>query len=86
MNNIIELENENGGTESFYVEEETVINGASYLLVSEITDKEIADAYILKDISAPESEDAEYIFVEDEVERNSVGAIFREMLEDAELL
>ena len=53
--------------QEFYVEEQTNIAGVTYLLVSDSQDEE-ADAYILKDISAPGSTEACYEMVEDDDE------------------
>ena len=51
----------------FFVEEQTRVNGTSYLLVSD-SDEDEANAYIMKDVS-PESEaEAEYVMVDDEIE------------------
>ena len=54
---------------------------ATYLLVSDSQDEE-ADAYILKDISAPGSTEACYEMVEDEDELQAVYAVFQQMLDD----
>ena len=48
------FQSDDGTTAKFYVEEQTNIAGVTYLLVSDSQDEE-ADAYILKDISAPGS-------------------------------
>ncbi|HIV22940.1 MAG TPA: DUF1292 domain-containing protein [Candidatus Merdiplasma excrementigallinarum] len=70
--------------EEFYVLEQTMIGGISYLLV---TDKEEGDgeAWILKDLSKDGETEALYEMVEDEVELEAVGRIFAEMLEDVDL-
>ena len=70
--------------EEFYVLEQTMIGGISYLLVS---DKEEGDgeAWILKDLSKDGETEALYEMVEDEVELVAVGRIFAEMLEDVDL-
>lgn len=70
--------------EEFYVLEQTMIGGISYLLV---TDKEEGDgeAWILKDLSKDGETEALYEMVEDEVELEAVGLIFAEMLEDVDL-
>ena len=46
----IRFEAEDGVSVEFYVEEQTKIQGTSYLLVSDSMDEE-ATAYVLKDIS-----------------------------------
>lgn len=70
--------------EEFYVLEQTMIGGISYLLV---TDKEegYGEAWILKDLSKDGETEALYEMVEDEVELEAVGRIFAEMLEDVDL-
>ena len=70
--------------EEFYVLEQTMIGGISYLVV---TDKEEGDgeAWILKDLSKDGETEALYEMVEDEVELEAVGRIFAEMLEDVDL-
>ena len=71
----------------FYILEETRVNGANYLLVtdSENEEAEEAQAYILKDTSAPEYTEAVYEFVDDEEELTAVSRIFDELLEDIDL-
>ena len=70
---------------TFYVEEETKVNGISYLLVSDAPGDD-ANACILKDISTPADAQASYIIVEDDVEFNAVAELFSQMLEDTEVL
>ena len=56
-------------TLEFYVVEETKLNGANYLLVTDAEDDdEEGDCYILKDMSGADESDALYEFVEDEDE------------------
>ena len=71
-------------TVGFFVVEETRINGASYLLVTETEDDE-AEAYILKDTSLDGEEEASYVFVEDDNELEAVSKIFAELLEDVDI-
>ena len=52
----IKFQSEDGIVE-FYVEEQTTIAGITYLLVSDSQDDE-ANAYILKDISEKDSQEA----------------------------
>lgn len=72
------------GKEEFFVEEQTMIGGVQYLLVSDSADDE-ANAYILKDISAMENEDADYVMVEDPVEFDAVAGVFAKMMDDTEV-
>ena len=70
--------------EEFYVLEQTMIGGISYLLV---TDKEEGDgeAWILKDLSKDGETEALYEMVEDEAELASVFKIFEQLIEDMDL-
>lgn len=68
----------------FFVLEETKINGINYILVTEEEEGD-AEAYILKDLSAAEDEEALYEFVEDEEEMEYVSKIFAEILDDVEI-
>ena len=68
-------------TLEFYVVEETKLNGANYLLVTDAED----DCYILKDMSGAEEADALYEFVEDEDELEGLMKIFAELLDDVDL-
>ena len=72
---------EDGETVEFYIEEQTRINGTSYLLVADSEDGE-ANAYIMKDLSADGDETASYVMVDDDVEREAVAKVFEQMLED----
>lgn len=80
----IRLEADNGQELEFYVEEQARIGGCDYLLVSDSQEEE-AQAYILKDISAEDSEMAHYEFVEDDEELEAVSKVFEQTLEDADL-
>ncbi|SHI54298.1 DUF1292 domain-containing protein [Parasporobacterium paucivorans] len=69
-----------------FVIEQTRVNNMEYLLVTESEDDgEEAEAYILKDLSCPEEEEAVYEFVEDDAELKYVSDIFAELLEDTEI-
>lgn len=71
-------------TEEFYVLEQTQINGAAYILV---TDSEEDDAVclILKDTSSREDRDSIYEVVEDDTELLAVSKVFEELLEDVDI-
>lgn len=72
-----------GEEETFYIVEETRINGRNYLLVTESEDEDgESEAYILKDMSEDGDADALYEFVEDDDELDSVSAIFAQLLDD----
>ncbi len=78
---------EEGKDIDVYVIEETVINNTGYLLVTDSDDEdaEEVEVYILKDISEKESEEADYIVVEDDNELEYVSKIFTELIEDAKI-
>ena len=65
----------------FVVEEETTLNGAKYLLVSEQSDTEDCDAYILKEIQT-EEEESLYQMVEDDVEFSALAKVFSELTDE----
>ena len=75
---------DDGEAAEFYVEEQTVIGGISYLLVSDSQEDE-ASAYILKDVSEKGSPDACYEMVEDDAELEAVSRVFGEILEEVDL-
>ena len=73
------------GIQEFYVEEQTRINGFNYLLVSDSVTDEEAQAYILKDVSDPTSQEARYVMVEEEEELEVVSGVFSQMMEDVDI-
>ncbi len=76
---------ETGEEVDFFIIEETRVNNCNYILVTESDDEnDEAEAYILKDVSPAESEDALYEIVEDEEELKAVSKIFDELLEDVD--
>ena len=80
----IEFQMENGEAPvQFFVLEQTIIAGISYLLVSDSEDDD-AEALILKDLSAPEEEESIYEIVDDDEELDAVAAVFANMLDDVE--
>lgn len=79
----IVFEPEEGSPVEFYVLEETKLGGITYILVTG-EEQGDGDAWILKDISSPEEEEAVYEMVEDDVELDAVGAVFESMMEDVE--
>ncbi len=80
----IVLTADDGEKEVFFVIEETKINNVNYLLVSKSTDNG-SDAYILKDMSAPEEKEARYEFVDDDEEIDYIGKIFAELLDGEDI-
>ncbi len=74
------------GTElELFIEEQTTIGGITYLLVSDSQGEE-GNAYILKDVSDSDSEEAVYVMPEDDRELDAVYAVFREMMDDVDLI
>ncbi len=65
----------------FLVEDETQLNGNKYLLVSESTEEQIFDAYILKEIK-DENDEVTYQVVEDDVEFMALARIFTELSDE----
>ena len=68
----------------FYVLEQTRLGGIDYILVTD-SEEDDGEAVILRDMSAPEEEEAVYEIVADDEELNAVAAVFENMLEDIEL-
>lgn len=86
MDNIVQfVDPETAETIEFLVEEETMLNGKKYLLVSEETEDGECNAYILKEITT-EDDECLYEMVEDDVEFSALAKIFSELTdEDTEL-
>ena len=80
----IKFQSPDGTVEEFYIEEQTMIGGVSYLLVSDSMDEE-ATAYILKDVSTGTEPEACYEMVEDDEELQAVYKVFEQMLDDVDL-
>ena len=80
----IKFQSPDGTVEEFYIEEQTMIGGVSYLLVSDSMDEE-ANAYILKDVSTDTEPEACYEMLEDEEELQAVYKVFEQMLDDVDL-
>ena len=80
----IKFQSPDGTVEEFYIEEQTMIGGVSYLLVSDSMDEE-ATAYILKDVSTGTEQEACYEMVEDDEELQAVYKVFEQMLDDVDL-
>ena len=82
----IKLTDDEGNELEVSVIEQTKINNTSYLLVTDSEDdEEEINAFIVKDLSSPEDEDAIYEFVEDDEELEGVSKIFAELLEDIDI-
>ena len=77
---------EDGNEVEMYVVEETRINNVNYLLVTEDEgDEEEAEAYILKDVSKEEDEEAVYEMVVEDSEIDYIVKVFSELLEDIDI-
>ena len=70
----------------FFVVEQTMLNNINYLLVTESEDETTeAEAYILKDLSKPMDEQAQYVMVEEDKELEAVSQVFAQLLDDIDL-
>jgi len=75
---------EDGESMEWFVLEQTTVGGINYILVTDSEEGD-AEALILKDLSAPGDEEANYEIVEDEEELQSVAGIFENLMEDVKL-
>ena len=75
--------NTDDGEESFFILEETRVNGFNYILVAEDENPE-SECYIMKDLSSEGEKEAIYEFVDDDMELEAIGKIFTELLETEE--
>ena len=71
-------------TVEFFVLEQTKINGAVYILVTD-SEEDDAECLILKDMSSAEDADSVYEVVEDDNELLAVSKVFEELLEDVDI-
>ena len=79
----IKFVDEEGTELEFSVIEQTRVNNTDYLLVTDSEDdEEEINAFIVKDLSEPEDEDALYEIVEDDDEFERVAKIFDEIVGD----
>ncbi len=76
---------DSGESVDFYVLEETRINAASYLLVTDAPEGEDGECYILKDVSGQQDAEAVYEFVDDDDELDGVFRVFEQLLSDADV-
>ena len=72
------------GEDDFFVLEETMITGSTYILVTDSDDDE-AECLILKDSGVQGQGDSVYEIVEDETELLAVSKVFEELLEDVNI-
>ncbi len=71
-------------TEEFFVLEQTKINGAVYILVTD-SEEDDAECLILKDTSSADSTESVYEVIEDDTELLAVSKVFEELLEDVDI-
>ena len=83
----IKFQAEDGSAgEEIYVIAQTMLGGVQYLLVADGPGQE-ANAWILKDVSDPEAQEAQYETIEDDAEFDAVAGIFKSLLdEDADVV
>ena len=84
MEKVIFVDPETNEEIEFFVIEQTQLNGTKYLLVAE-DDEEDSPAYILEEIE-DDDKDIIYSFVEDDDRLESLGKIFAELLDDADVI
>ena len=67
-----------------YVLESTRLAGIDYILASDVEAGD-GSCFILKELSAPESEETDYEMVEDDNELDYLLSVFGELLDDVDL-
>ena len=72
------------GEDEFFVLEQTEINGATYILVTD-SEEDDAECLILKETGVEEQTDKMYEIVEDDTELLAVSKVFEELLEDVSI-
>ena len=72
------------GEDEFFVLEQTKINGATYILVTD-SEEDDAECLILKETGVEEQTDKMYEIVEDDTELLAVPKVFEELLEDVSI-
>lgn len=72
------------GEDEFFVLEQTKINGATYILVTD-SEEDDAECLILKETGVEEQTDKVYEIVEDDTELLAVSKVFEELLEDVSI-
>lgn len=72
------------GEDEFFVLEQTKINGATYILVTDLEEDD-AECLILKETGVEEQTDKMYEIVEDDTELLAVSKVFEELLEDVSI-
>lgn len=72
------------GEDEFFVLEQTKINEATYILVTD-SEEDDAECLILKETGVEEQTDKMYEIVEDDTELLAVSKVFEELLEDVSI-
>ena len=72
------------GEDEFFVLEQTKINGATYILVTD-SEEDDAECLILKETGVEEQTDKMYEIVEDDTELLAVSKVFEELLKDVSI-
>ena len=72
------------GEDEFFVLEQTKINGATYILVTD-SEEDDAECLILKETGVEEQTDKMYEIVEDDTGLLAVSKVFEELLEDVSI-
>ena len=72
------------GEDEFFILEQTKINGATYILVTD-SEEDDAECLILKETGVEEQTDKMYEIVEDDTELLAVSKVFEELLEDVSI-
>ena len=72
------------GEDEFFVLEQTKLNGATYILVTD-SEEDDAECLILKETGVEEQTDKMYEIVEDDTELLAVSKVFEELLEDVSI-
>ena len=72
------------GEDEFFFLEQTKINGATYILVTD-SEEDDAECLILKETGVEEQTDKMYEIVEDDTELLAVSKVFEELLEDVSI-
>lgn len=72
------------GEDEFFVLEQTKINGATYILVTD-SEEDDSECLILKETGVEEQTDKMYEIVEDDTELLAVSKVFEELLEDVSI-
>ena len=72
------------GEDEFFVLEETMINGSTYILVTD-SEEDDAECLILKETAGSRADERAFEIVEDDTELMAVSKVFEELLEDVNI-